>query len=127
MTETGVSETETMRTSLASGHDMMGVPNAAWHLDVLAGAGAMALSQREFFRVDSGTSIGLGWHRRTRGGYTLVWHNGGTGGFRSMMVVDAGAGRAGVVLSNSAHGSDPLGLYLVDGSVRANQRAAREP
>jgi serine-type D-Ala-D-Ala carboxypeptidase/endopeptidase len=144
MDETGVTETETMRRNLSSAHDMMGVPSAAWHFDVLAGAGAirstlddmlrfgaaardtlrgplaraMALSQRELFRVDSITSIGLGWHRRTRGGHTVAWHNGGTGGFRSMMVVDAGSGRTGVLLSNSAQASDALGLYLIDASVR---------
>lgn len=144
MRQTGVTETETMRRTLATGHDLMAVPGAPWHLDVLAGAGgirstledmlrfasaardtvrgplarAMALSQREIFRVDSTTSVGLGWHRRTRRGHTVTWHNGGTGGFRSMLVVDPGTGRAGVVLSNSANQSDALGLYLLDASVR---------
>lgn len=143
MRQTGIVETEPMRSNLAAGHDPMGVPTPAWHLDVLAGAGAirstlddmlrfaaaardtvhgplagaMALSQREFFRVDSVTSIGLGWHRRSRGGRTVAWHNGGTGGFRSMLVVDAGTGEAGVLLSNSAHGSDALGMMLLDAAV----------
>jgi CubicO group peptidase (beta-lactamase class C family) len=143
MASTGVQETEPMRKSMASGHDQMGVPTGAWHFDVIAGAGAirstlddmlrfgraasdtlqgplaaaMALSQREFFRVDSVTSIGLGWHRRTRNGRTVVWHNGGTGGFRSMLVADAGGGTAGVVLGNSAHSADALGFMLLDSAV----------
>ena len=143
MLHSAVLETEAMRGELALGHDFMGVPTKAWHLDVLAGAGAlrstlddmlrfagaardtlkgplarvMALSQRELFRVDSVTSLGFGWHRRTRGGHTTVWHNGGTGGFRTMLVVDAGRGQAGVVLSNSAHGSDALGMMLLDATV----------
>ncbi len=144
MKQTGVIETAAMRKNLATGHDAMGEPTAAWHLDVLAGAGAirstlddmlrfaaaardtlhgplarvMALAQRELFRVDSVTSVGMGWHRRTVGGHTVAWHNGGTGGFRSIVVADAGAGRAGVVLSNSANGSDALGFYLLDASVK---------
>lgn len=144
MKETGVVETEAMRKNLASGHDLMGEPNAAWHLDALAGAGAirstlddmlkfaaaardtihgplaraMAMAQRELFRVDAVTSIGMGWHRLTREGHTFAWHNGGTGGFRTLIVADAAADRAGVVLTNSANGSDELGFYLLDASVK---------
>ena len=128
----------------AIGHDGMGQPTSAWHLDALAGAGAirsslddmlrfaaaardtvggplgpaMALSQRQAFRVDSITSVGLGWHRRTRNGRTLIWHNGGTGGFRSMLVVDPGASRAGIALGNSAVGVDDLGFALIDSATR---------
>jgi len=143
MRQSGIVETGAMRAQLATGHDPMGVPTPAWHLDVLAGAGAlsstlddmlrfagaasdtvkgplarvMALSQREYFRVDSVTSLGLGWHRRTIRGRTTAWHNGGTGGFRSMLVVDAGSGRAGIVLANSALDSDALGRMLLDAGV----------
>ena len=144
MKETGVIETETMRRNLASGHDQMGEPNAPWHLDALAGAGAirstlddmlrfaaaardtvhgplaraMAMAQRELFRVDAVTSIGMGWHRNTRGGHTVAWHNGGTGGFRTLIVADPDADRAGVLLSNSANGSDELGFFLLDASMK---------
>jgi CubicO group peptidase (beta-lactamase class C family) len=130
-------------TGMASGHDLMGQPKAPWHLDVLAGAGAirstlddmlrfaqaahdttsgplaraMALSQRQHFRVDSITSIGLGWHRRTVTGRTQAWHNGGTGGFRSMLVADPGLGRAAVVLVNSLQGHDALGMALLDRGI----------
>ena len=153
MKETGVVESEAMRAHLATGHDAMGEPTPAWHLDVLAGAGAirstladmlrfadaamdtvrgplaplMAMSQREWFRVDSNTSIGLGWHRRTRGGRTVAWHNGGTGGFRSMLAVDAGRGRAGVALTNAALSQDALGLALVDPSVTVQAPPAGRP
>ncbi len=144
MKETGVVETETMRKNLAGGHNEMGEPVPAWHLDALAGAGAirstlddmlrfagaardtmhgplaraMALAQRELFRVDSVTSIGMGWHRRTVAGHTMAWHNGGTGGFRTMLVADPGADRAGVLLTNSANDSDLLGFFLLDASVK---------
>ena len=144
MRSSDVTETAAMQGRVASGHDQMGEPTHAWHLDALAGAGAirstlddmlrfaaaardtiqgplarvMALSERESFRVDSTTAIGLGWHRRTTGGRTLVWHNGGTGGFRSMLVIDPGANRAAVVLANTTHSQDALGLALLDAAVR---------
>jgi hypothetical protein len=144
MRRTELTETPELRRDLASGHDQMGEPVKAWHLDALAGAGAirstlddmlrfaaaardtvrgplaraMAMSQREMFRVDSITSVGMGWHRRTRDGRTVTWHNGGTGGFRSMMVVDPGTDRAAVILSNSGWSQDALGFALLDAGVR---------
>ena len=143
MGESGVAESGKPARTI-TGHNSMGEPVPAWHFDALAGAGAlhstledmlgfaaaardtvhgplaraMALSQRDMFRVDSTTSIGLGWHRRTRGGRTLIWHNGGTGGFRSMLVVDPGSARAGLVLANSALSQDELGLALLDPAVK---------
>jgi D-alanyl-D-alanine-carboxypeptidase/D-alanyl-D-alanine-endopeptidase len=153
MRETGIADSEWSRRELASGHDPMGIPTSAWHFDAMAGAGAirasledmlrfagaardtvrgplaraMALSQREAFRVDSVTSVGLGWHRRTRGGRTIVWHNGGTGGFRTILVADAGHGEAGVVLTNSSHSSDGLGFALLDSLAPVTPIAARRP
>ena len=48
------------------------------------------------------TRIGLGWHQSTRGGHAVLWHNGGTGGFRSLVALDRDTGHGVVVLVSIA-------------------------
>ena len=48
------------------------------------------------------TRIGLGWHQSTREGHEVLWHNGGTGGFRSFVALDRGTGDGVVVLVSTA-------------------------
>jgi CubicO group peptidase (beta-lactamase class C family) len=65
-----------------------------------------------------GDSIGLNWLVSHRGGRTIVWHNGGTGGYRTFLGLDPAAARAVVVLSNTAgYGADDLGFYLLDSTI----------
>jgi CubicO group peptidase (beta-lactamase class C family) len=44
---------------------------------------------------------------------TMVWHNGGTGGYRSFVALDRERGRAVVVLSDVASDVDDLGADLL--------------
>lgn len=44
---------------------------------------------------------------------TMVWHNGGTAGFRTFLALDKDAGRAVVVLGNSAVDVDAVGVGLL--------------
>jgi serine-type D-Ala-D-Ala carboxypeptidase/endopeptidase len=55
--------------------------------------------------------IGYGWHIRDE---NVVWHNGGTGGFRSFAGFDASKNKAVVVLTNSNTGADDLGFHLLN-------------
>jgi CubicO group peptidase (beta-lactamase class C family) len=48
------------------------------------------------------TRIGLGWHQSTRGGHEVLWHNGGTGGFRSFVALGRDTGHGVVVLVSAA-------------------------
>lgn len=57
--------------------------------------------------------IGLGWHIRN----SIIWHNGGTGGFRTFAGFDPGKKMAVVVLTNSNAGADDLGFHLLDESI----------
>ena len=57
--------------------------------------------------------IGLGWHIRNN----IVWHNGGTGGFRTFAGFDPKKHKAVVVLTNSTMGADDLGFHLLDASI----------
>jgi len=45
-----------------------------------------------------GPRVGLGWHQSTRDGHEVLWHNGGTGGFRSFVALDRETGHGAVVL-----------------------------
>lgn len=55
--------------------------------------------------------IGLGWHLAD---HKYVWHNGGTGGFRSFAGFDPEGKRAIVVLTNSTNGADDLGFHWLN-------------
>src|SRR5262245_50310660 len=66
-----------------------------------------------------GMEIALGWHIFSRCGDDIIWHNGGTGGFRSFMGYDPKARVGVVVLSNAETtiGVDDIGRHLVDPKV----------
>ena len=76
---------------------------------------AIRRSHEELFRVDEARAIGMNWIRtpNSRLGKTVIWHNGGTGGFMSYIgfTEDGTAGVA--VLSNGANSVDPLGTALL--------------
>jgi CubicO group peptidase (beta-lactamase class C family) len=57
-------------------------------------------------------SIGYAWLVHERDDIRIYWHNGGTGGFRSMIAVNPAAKTAVVVLVDSATSFDDLALHL---------------
>jgi CubicO group peptidase (beta-lactamase class C family) len=100
------------------GHE---VPN--WELSVLAGAGgilsnvedlskfalaqfdasnkALTLTRQQTFDVNDNMSVGLGWHiLNPKSDTQQYWHNGGTGGYSSSMVVDTKNKNGVIILSN---------------------------
>ncbi len=108
---------------LVKGRDDKGKEVSNWDFDVFAGAGAilssaedlskfamaqfdegneeLGLTRKSTFSISDGQAIGLGWHiTKTESRNEWVWHNGGTGGYRSCMVVDIGKKNAVVILSN---------------------------
>ena len=88
--------------------DEIGVTDTPLH-----GAMADALATRRASGV-AGLEIALGWHISTTNGHEIVWHNGGTPGFRAFVGFDR-ARRVGVVaLSNSgaAEGVDDIGVWI---------------
>jgi CubicO group peptidase (beta-lactamase class C family) len=133
-----------MKQHLALGHDDKGnvVPN--WDLDALAGAGAirsttvdmlkfaaanvhpergklqeaMAFAQRERAPTGPGGNIGLNWISRHAGTDTIVWHNGGTGGYRTFLGLVPSRKVAVVVMTNSGGtGADDIGMHLLNPSL----------
>ena len=60
--------------------------------------------------------IGLAWLIVEPSDHEIVWHNGGTGGYRSFIGYDAKTGIGVVVLSNTFTGAgvDDIGMHLLD-------------
>ena len=70
-------------------------------------------------------AIALGWHITTLNTHEIVWHNGGTPGFRAFVGFDR-ARRVGVVaLSNSGapEGVDDIGMWILAGGGPLFDRA----
>jgi CubicO group peptidase (beta-lactamase class C family) len=140
MRETFVEVPAALRARLAVGHDerMAAVP--AWHLDALAGAGAlrstaadmlvylaaaldtaggplgpaMALARTPRADFGPGARIALGWMVSGPPTRPLWWHNGGTGGFRSFAAFDPARQVGVVVLTNAAVSVDDIGMHLMN-------------
>jgi serine-type D-Ala-D-Ala carboxypeptidase/endopeptidase len=75
---------------------------------------ALALAQQPQARIRRGMQAGLGWiileqPRRPR----VIWHNGGTWGFRAFAGFAPDPGAAVVVMSNTARSVDHGGLHLL--------------
>ena len=147
MRDTRITLTPVMQSRLAHGYDARGYATKNWDLPALAGAGALrstandmlrfaaaalgapgtppavaaALADAERPRRDLGNDgkaqIGLNWFTARGGSVEIVWHNGGTGGYRSFLGLDKARRRAVVVLTNSAVGVDDVGRHLLDASL----------
>jgi D-alanyl-D-alanine-carboxypeptidase/D-alanyl-D-alanine-endopeptidase len=145
MNHTRVTLTPEMKARLALGHDPgLGVV-ANWDIDALAGAGALRSSANDmltFLAANLGyvktplaaamaaevsirrpttipdMEIAYAWHIQTKNGNSIIWHNGGTGGYRTYMGYDPKSRAGVVVLSNvaTAAGPDDIGRYLLDAS-----------
>lgn len=61
--------------------------------------------------------VALAWHILAHDGNEIVWHDGGTGGYRSWLGFDLKKRVGVVVLSNSANSVDDIGQHLIDSSV----------
>lgn len=72
---------------------------------VLKRAMRRALRPRAPTAQDS-TRIGYAWHQTRRSGHRVLWHNGGTGGFRSFVGIDRSTGHGAVVLVSAAVSSE---------------------
>ncbi|TCW26696.1 CubicO group peptidase (beta-lactamase class C family) [Dietzia cinnamea] len=126
--------TEEQRCRSAVGHRSRGRPADPWPLPGIPGAGALRSTAADLTRYLAAqldpsrtaladairlthatppggpTQMGLGWHRAGSG---VLWHNGGTGGFRSIAVVDHLGGVAAATLVNQTRGADMTTFRLL--------------
>jgi len=144
MNSTGITLTPEMKARLAVGHNEKLAATSNWDLPTLAGAGALRssvndmltflaanlgyvksplapamasmLASRRTTGNPSTGEIGLGWLIVKPSGNEIVWHNGGTGGYRSFIGFEPKTGVGVVVLSNTftAAGIDDIGMHLLD-------------
>lgn len=101
----------------SSAEDMLTFLAAAMGLEQTPLASAFAVATRSHRPTDrAGESIGLGWHITPSHGKTIVWHNGGTGGYRAFIGFNPEARAGVVVLTNRSTpgGPDDIGRHLLD-------------
>jgi len=137
MENTRVGFTKAMKQRLAAGH-AFGQEVENWDLPTLVGAGgirstaadmikflkanigdeassiakAMRLSHKlGYSNDDQNFEMGLGWHYAQG---KIIWHNGGTGGYRAFAGFVEGSNRGVVVLTNSIESVDDIGLKILD-------------
>lgn len=141
MTDTSITLTEAQKKRLTSGSGPTLRPVKNWRFDALAGAGALRSTARDMLKLlaaamglretplrrafdlmlektrPTGTpdlDIAMAWHVWTRYGTEIVWHNGGTGGYRSFAGYDPKTKTGVVVLCNTSFGVDDLGLHALE-------------
>jgi D-alanyl-D-alanine-carboxypeptidase/D-alanyl-D-alanine-endopeptidase len=142
MRSTSITLSEDMKSRLATGHNDRFEPTPNWDLVTLAGAGALrstandmllflaaqlqsdrsslkkaiAATQAKWMPAGPGMEIGMGWLKRPAKDSAVIWHNGGTGGYRSFAGFDLKAKTGVVVLSNAftQAGVDDIGFHLLD-------------
>ena len=71
--------------------------------------------------------IGLAWITSQISGRPLTWHNGNTGGYRSMLALDRQTGQAVLVLNSSTRSVDDPGLQLAAATSAAELEATLQP
>jgi CubicO group peptidase (beta-lactamase class C family) len=75
---------------------------------------AMQLAHKNSREAEAKPMVGLGWHIMTANDQEIIWHNGGTGGYRSFIGFIKGTNKAVVVLSNSIVSVDDIGAHLLN-------------
>jgi CubicO group peptidase (beta-lactamase class C family) len=146
---TRISLSPNMKENFATGHNSIGFEVENWDLETLAGAGAirstafdminylkanmglqehslydaMQLSHKQTTKVNDNLMVGLGWHILLRDELEIVWHNGGTGGYRAFIGFIKGGDKGVVVLTNSKNpiGIDDIGVHLLDSTSPLNE------
>ena len=147
MSETVIVLDEARRIRLVPGHTATLEAAKNWDMGALAGAGALRSTANDMAKllraqlgfvkvegplgkalvrapvallptVSEGLAVGMGWHILTRRGLNIVWHNGGTGGYRSWVGYAPDKKTGVVVLSGTAVAVDDIGLHLLDATFR---------
>lgn len=140
MKETKITTDKNMKDHLAIGHSN-GEEVENWDIPSLAGAGAIrsstfdmvkflsanleymdtplqaAMQLTQKVRHDKGPGgmrVGLAWHIKNGAEGDVIWHNGGTGGYRAFAGFVKESGKGVVVLTNSNISVDDIGFHLLD-------------
>lgn len=136
MTSSSATFSMPLNADWAMGHDESGMPAKPWHLDALAGAGAINSTGADMLRyleanlgqghgalqaamqlahqprraIGGDERIGLVWMTRHDKDGDIVWHNGMTGGYASFIGFSADGRHGVVILTNIQQSVDDLGF-----------------
>lgn len=153
LTDTAITLSPEQKARRAVGHDEGLSPVGYWTMDSLAGAGGLSSTADDLLAflaaalgygqtplhgamadqlvprrpAGEGMEVALGWHILPIPGGEIVWHNGGTGGFRSFVGFDR-ARRVGVVVlvdTASPVGGDDIALHLLAGAPLSKPKPVR--
>jgi CubicO group peptidase (beta-lactamase class C family) len=140
MFDTYVAEPGATSQRMATGYGgLMRRATGYWHFTALAGAGGVRSTPRDMARYVQAllgskgpladalakmreprapagipdTQVGLAWLTTQIGTRSIVWHNGMTGGFASMVAIDPATSEGVVVLANAAISMDALGFQIL--------------
>jgi CubicO group peptidase (beta-lactamase class C family) len=156
MRRTAIALTPEMKAQLATGHSPSLEPVPNWDLPTLAGAGALRSTTNDMLtflaaalgygssplgpafadmvatRRPTGSptmEAALGWQILKAQGTEIVWHNGGTAGYRTWIGYEPRARTGVVVLTNvgTTAGPDDIGRHLLVPSLPLLQTFAAPP
>jgi len=140
LSDTRLTLNENQQKRFADGH-ANGQKAEHWGFNALAGCGAINATARDVLRfvyfnlglkdcklsdalklaraprTDSSVpdlQVSLGWHVWNKHDAEIIWHNGGTGGFRSFTGFRLDKKQGVVVLANSTQDIDIIGLHLLE-------------
>lgn len=132
----GMKNSTTVRSTIVDklviGLNRSGEPTSNWDMNALIGAGgiyssveeltqfalaqfdstntALKITRTQTFSDSETSGVGLGWFIIKRKTGTWYWHNGGTGGYSSSMIIDPERRNAVIILSNISTYYSPQGL-----------------
>lgn len=112
-----------VKNNLVKGLDQYGKEIPNWEFDVFFGGGGILSTSEDLgkfalahfdhknkeleltriptYDISDNMKIGLGWHLlKSRDGFKWIWHNGGTGGYTSSIVLDTEKNDGVIILSN---------------------------
>jgi CubicO group peptidase (beta-lactamase class C family) len=110
----------------STGRDMMTFLKANMGLVSTPIDAAIRRSHRELFRDTAGLTIGMNWIRSFDDelAQNIIWHNGGTGGFRTYLGFTEDRQFGVFVLGNTANSVDALAVEILKSLVREHATEA---
>ncbi len=154
MNDTAVTFSPAMRSRLAVGYSAEGKQISNWDFQALAGAGALRSTAADMAKFllanlgfsktkltdslteaqkvrrsadDSPLKVGFNWITTKPGEKEIIWHNGGTGGYRSFAGINKESKKGVFVVTNGFDSVDDIGFHILDSKVPLRESEESKP
>lgn len=144
MDDSGIDISDAQMPRFTTGYNMVGRATMHWDLPTIAGAGAIRSTGADMMsyllanmEMENGSlgdamrmshtiksefagedyKIGLAWLTREIDGDSVVYHDGGTGGYRSFIGFDEAAQRGVFILTNSLDDATAIGFAILQDDI----------